>query len=66
MIKDSKMTSVKYSSVKHLDIMPSNCSESNNSKSNQKMSSNKQDRFGIKSKPNKTVKYGDTSSENTE
>ena len=29
------------------------------------MSSNKQNRFGKKSKPNKTVKYVDTSSENT-
>ena len=41
----------------------SNCSEEN---SNQKMSSNKQNRFGKKSKPNKTVKFVDTSSENTE
>ena len=30
------------------------------------MSSNKQNRFGKNSKPNKTVKYVDTSSENTE
>ena len=66
MIKDCKMKSVKCFKCKTFGHYASNCSEANSSKSNQKMSSNKQNRFGKNSKPNKTVKYVDTSSENTE
>ena len=66
MIKDCKMKSIKCFKCKTFGHYASNCSEANSSKSNQKMSSNKQNRFGKNSKPNKTVKYVDTSSENTE
>ena len=66
MIKDCKMKSVKCFKSKTFGHYASKCTEANNSKSNQKMSSKKHNRFGKKSKPNKTVKYVDTSSENTE
>ena len=65
MIKDCKMKSVKCFKCKTFGHYASNSLEANCTKSNQKMSSNKQNRFGKKSKPNKKVKYVDTSSENT-
>ena len=62
MIKDCKMKSVKCFKCKTFGYYASNCSEANSSNCNQKMSSNKQNRFVKKSKPNKTVKYVDTTS----
>ena len=66
MIKNCKMKSVKCFKCKPFGHYASNCSEAISSMSNQKMSSSKQNRFSKKNKPNKTVKYVDTSSENTE